>query len=275
MDRKDLGDKVVIVTGASTGIGRATAVAFRRAGARVVVAARSRPQLESLAEQLGGPSVALAHALDVAEETQCRQLIEHTVAHFGGIDVLINNAGMVVSGRFEHLQPGDVERQFAVNLFGVVYCTRAALPYLKQSRGVVVNVSSVAGLIGTPTTGAYGASKAALNALGRALWAELQPYGVGVVTVCPYFTSGVQLAQKAIIRGGSPHRRETPARRAPGTQTAEQVAEIIVDAACRRPRLVVLSPFGRLVWRLDRLAPWLVDYLMQQVINGRLRSLLR
>lgn len=261
-------EKVVIITGASTGIGRATAHAFRREGARVVVAARSADLLDSLVQELGGPEQALAVPTDVSDPEQCEHLILRAISYFGRVDVLVNNAGMVVSGRFEHLQSGDMERQFAVNYLGVVYCTRAALPYLKQTQGAIVNVSSVAGLIGTPTASAYAASKAALNALGRALWVELRPYGVGVSTVCPYFTSGVQLAQKGIHRRGSqqqpsPQRR----RRAPGTQTAAQVAGAIVKAARRRPRLLVLSPVGRLIWRLDRCCSWLVDLIMATAIG--------
>jgi short-subunit dehydrogenase len=188
--------------------------------------------------------------------------VQQAVEHFGQIDVLVNNAGMVVSGLFEHLQPGDAERQFQVNFFGALYCTRAALPHLKARRGVIINVSSVAGLIGTPSTSVYSASKAAMNAWGLALGVELRPHGVAVVTLCPYFTTGVQLAQKGILRPGSLHSRPGQRRRAPGTQTAEEVAREIVRAARRPRRIVVLSWAGRLIWRLDRLFPWLVDLVM-------------
>ena len=265
----DFSNRTVIVTGASTGIGRATAIAFRQAGARVSLAARSTADIEALAAELGGPSMALAITTDVREAEQCRALVERTVAHFGGIDVLVNNAGLLVSGKFEHLEPGDIEQQFEVNVFGPLYCIQAALPHLKQSRGVIINVSSVAGLLGTPTTSLYGASKAALNAMGRALWAELKPYGVGVSTVSPYFTSGAQLSQKGIIRSGSMHSKgeRRLSQRAPGVQTLEEVAAAIVRAAERRPRLMVLSPYGRLVWRLDRLAPWLVDYVLAKAMG--------
>ena len=258
----DFTDLVVIITGASTGIGRATAIAFAGAGARVALAARSADALAQLAAELGGPERAIAIPTDVSDPAQCERLIERTVAHFGGIDILVNNAGMIVSGLFEKLQPGDMERQFAVNFFGATTCTRLALPHLKARRGVVINVSSVAGLIGTPTSSAYSASKAAMNAWSRGLWVELQPDGVGVVTVCPYFTSGVQLAEKGILRGGSLHSTPKKPRRAPGTQTTEQVARAILKAARRRPRIVVLSPVGKLVWLIDRLFPWLTDWIM-------------
>lgn len=270
MSSSSFKDKVFIVTGASTGIGRATALALAAAGARVVLAARSAEALAQLATELGGAERALAVPTDVSDPDQCQRLIEDALAHFGQLDGLVNNAGMVVSGYFEHLQPGDMAYQFAVNYMGVVYCTQAALPHLKQSRGVIVNVSSVAGLIGTPSAVAYSASKAALNALGRALWAELRPYGVGVVTVCPYFTSGVELGRKAIKRGDSLHGGDKAAARVmPGTQTAEQVAAAIVKAAARRPRLVVLSPIGRLIWRLDRALPGLVDWVMAKGLARR------
>jgi len=258
----DFSDKVVIITGASTGIGRAAAFAFHQAGAQVVLAARSAGLLAEFAQTLGGPERAIAIPTDVSDSDQCERLIAETVAHFDHIDVLVNNAGMIVSGKFEYLQTGDMEQQFAVNFFGAVSCTRAAVPYLKASRGVIINISSVAGLIGAPTTSAYSASKAAMNAWSRALWAELRPEGVGVVTVCPYFTSGVQLAQKGVLRAGSLHSSEKQHRRAPGTQTAEQVARAILKAARRRPRIVVLSPAGKLIWLLDRLFPWLTDWVM-------------
>ena len=267
----DFTNKTVIITGASTGIGRATAFAFHDAGARLVLAARSTAVLEQLSTDLGGPERALPVTTDVSEPDQCQALIDRAVAQFGGVDVLVNNAGMVVSGHFEHLLPGDTERQFAVNFFGVVYCTRAALPHLKQSRGVIVNISSVAGFFGTPTASAYSASKAALNSLGQSLRAELKPYGIGVSTVCPYFTSGVQLAQKGVLREGSLHRSAKKQRKwrshPPGQQTSEQVAAAIVKAAEQRPRLVVLSPVGRLIWRLNRLAPWLTHWLLERGVD--------
>jgi len=261
-------DKIVIVTGASTGIGRATAIAFHDAGARLVVAARSTAELEQLSASLGGADRVLPVTTDVSDPDQCQALVDRAVTHFGGIDVLINNAGMVVSGHFEHLEPRDIERQFAVNYYGVVYCIRAALPYLKRSQGVIVNVSSVAGFFGVPTAGAYSASKAALNSLGQSLRVEFKPYGIGVSTVCPYFTSGAQLAQKGVIRDGSLHKSEKKQRKwqrhPPGQQTSEQVAEAIVKVAERRPRLVVLSPIGRLIWRLNRFAPWLADWVFER-----------
>jgi len=272
----DFTNKTVIVTGASTGIGRATAIAFYDAGARLVLAARSTAVLEQLSADLGGPDRALPVTTDVSDPDQCQALINRAVAQFDGIDVLVNNAGMVVSGHFEHLQPGDIERQFAVNYFGVVYCIRAALPHLKQSRGVVVNISSVAGFLGTPTASAYSASKAALNSLGQSLRVEFKPYGVGVSTVCPYFTSGAQLAQKGVIREGSLHKRslsksESKQRKwrshPPGQQTSEQVAAAIIKAAEQRPRLVVLSPVGRLIWRLNRLAPWLTHWVLERGVD--------
>jgi NAD(P)-dependent dehydrogenase (short-subunit alcohol dehydrogenase family) len=258
--------QTVVITGASTGIGRATAIAFRQASARVVLAARSTAELERLAAELGGPEVALPVTCDVSDPEQCQALIDRAVTHFGGLDILVNNAGLLVSGTFEHLQPGDLERQFAVNLFGVAHCIRAALPHLKQSRGVIVNVSSVAGFVGTPTSGAYSASKAALNNLGQSLAAELRPYGIAVCTVCPYFVSGAELGRKGIIRGGSRHNPQGRRRRAPGTQRVEDVAKSILKAAATRRRLLVLSPAGVLIWWLTRLAPWLVDAVLAQAM---------
>ncbi len=269
----DFDGQVILITGASTGIGRAAAIAFREAGARVALAARSADVLARLAEELGGPEWAIAIPSDVSDPVQCERFVAEAAAHFGRVDALVNNAGMVVSGLFEHLQPGDAERQFQVNFFGALYCARAALPHLKASRGVIVNVSSVAGLIGTPTASVYSASKAAMNAWARALWVELKPAGVDVVTVCPYFTSGVQLAQKGVIREGSLHNRPGKERRAPGTQTAEEAAQAILRATRRRPRIVVLSWAGRLIWRLDRLFPWLVDWIMARGTRRLLRKL--
>ncbi len=157
-------DKVVIVTGSSSGIGLATATRFARMGSRVVLAARSLDTIRSVAESLNAEGyVVLACRTDVTIEQDCRNLIETTLEKFGRVDVLINNAGISMRALFKDVDIAVLKRLFDVNFWGAVYCTKYALPHLVKSRGSVVGVSSVAGFIGLPGRTAYSASKYALH----------------------------------------------------------------------------------------------------------------
>lgn len=179
-----LNDKVAIVTGASEGIGEAIARRLAAAGARVALAARSEEKLGALASELGAEH-ALAIPTDVTQPAQVERLVASTVERFGGIDMLVNNAGVGLYGRVEEMDWEQFRRLWEVNFFGVVQLTRVALPHLRARRGAVVNISSVAGKISLPYMGAYCASKFALNALSDSLRMELKAAGVSVTVVCP------------------------------------------------------------------------------------------
>ena len=180
----ELSNKVAIITGASEGIGEAIARLFVEQGVRVALAARSEEKLKALAASLGAER-ALAVPTDVAEPAQVERLVARTVERFGGVDILVNNAGVGLYGLIEEMDWEHFRRMWEVNFFGAVRCTLAALPRLQERRGVVVNISSVAGKLALPYMGGYCATKFALNAFSTGLRVELARAGVRVVVVCP------------------------------------------------------------------------------------------
>lgn len=252
----ELKGAVVIVTGASSGIGRATALALGREGARLALAARRKDRLAAVAEEIraaGGE--ALAIPTDVAEETGVRALVDATVARWGRIDVLVNNAGVGLLARVTETSPREFERLMAVNFFGAVYGILAVLPLmLRQGSGHIVTVASVVGKRATPYRAAYAASKFALVGLSQALRMELLGTGVHVTCVCPIGTESEFHEQET-------NRLGVPGRRGP-IQLAEHVARRIIRAI-RRPRPEVHPyPLARLLFLADVVAPGLVDRLL-------------
>src|SRR5919202_2625850 len=185
MARRSLQDAVVVITGASSGIGRATALAFAGRGSQVVVAARRDEPLDTLlaeCETLAGRS-GLAVPTDVAESAQVEALARRAVERFGRIDVWVNNAGVYAAGRFEDTPPDVFRRVLDVNLFGCVHGARAALPHLRQRRGVLINVASVDSEASYHYFSAYVASKWAVRGFSAALRQELHGEGVDVCTI--------------------------------------------------------------------------------------------
>ncbi len=183
----DLTGKVAIVTGAGSGIGAATAQRLARDGASVVLAGRRADKLAELAATLP-PDRNLAHATDVADEAACNALIAATVARFGRLDVLVNNAGTAAFGPFLQTEIAEYHRIMQTNLDGVIYCIRAALPHLLKVGGNIVTVSSASGLGGDSGLSYYNASKGAVSNLTRALALEFGQQGVRVNAVCPSLT---------------------------------------------------------------------------------------
>lgn len=182
--------RTAIVTGASSGIGRATALELAVKGANVVLASRNRQRLESVADEIGGPSrQTLVIPTDVTERFSVEALVRRTVEEYDAVDILVNNAGM---GLYAPIAGGSLEnmrRLFDVNFFGAVHCMQAVVPYMvSQRRGHIVNVSSIAGKIAPPYMGAYAATKHALVAASDALRSELGGTGVHVSTIYPGLT---------------------------------------------------------------------------------------
>jgi clavulanate-9-aldehyde reductase len=185
-----LAGRVALVTGASSGIGSAVAVALARAGAQVAVAARRRSRLDALLAQIeteGGK--ALAVDLDVTDEGQCQDAVTRCVAQFGSLDLLVNNAGVMLLGPIEGADTSDWRRMIDTNVLGVMYLTRAALPHVLAARGTVVQISSVDGRTAGPLTGGYNASKWAVNAFSESLRQEVTTRGVRVVVIEPGATA--------------------------------------------------------------------------------------
>ncbi len=258
--------KVVVVTGASQGIGKALAVALAPQRPRLALAARDEAALSAVAAECRARGAeALVVRTDVADEASCRALVEATVRHFGGIDVLVNNAGMGMLARFEDVTDLSLyERLMRVNYLGSVYPTFYALPHLKRSRGQIVTVSSLAGLSGVPMRTAYAATKHAQLGFFDSLRVELRGTGVDVTVVCPYWVQS-EIRRRAAGPDGktvdaSPVREDE-------VMTAEECARLVVRAMERRQRILVMTLKGKLGRWVKLVAPALVDRMAAAAVR--------
>lgn len=249
--------KVVIITGASAGIGAATARRFAAAGARLALAARSREALERLAATL--PGAPLVAPTDVSDPGACQALIDQTVARFGRVDILINNAGVGLAGPVAALDPADLERAMAVDLLGPLRLIQAALPHM-AGRGQIINVSSVLAAQPLPYLGGYAAAKAGLERLSEALRMELRGTGVAVSVVRPGTTRTGFGAHR--LGAGSERRRVAPKGVPP-----EAVAATILRAARREPRLAYVGLGDRLTLWLAAMLPGPVEGILSRTIS--------
>jgi NADP-dependent 3-hydroxy acid dehydrogenase YdfG len=244
LQRMDLQNKVVIVTGASMGIGAAAARAFVAAGAKVALAARSEAMLTALVAELGAER-ALAVPADVTDPAQVQALVKRTAERFGRVDILVNNAGVGMAGAVATLKPGSFQQIFAVNVLGVLYGMQAVVPAMRQGGGgIIINISSMVSKLNIPTLGGYRATKTALNALTDNARMELKADNIRVITVYPNETATGFFDNTL---DASPEARQPRSGRA--RQPAEQVAQRIVWGAQHEPREVYMS-FGNQVFGL-------------------------
>ena len=259
-------DQVVIVTGASAGIGKALALQLAGQGARVAIAARRAERLEQVAAEcrtLGGE--VLAVPTDVSDEAQCKALVEKTIATFGRLDMLINNAGLAASALFDDFHDLSLFRlTMEVNFYGAVHCTYYALPYLKQTKGRIVAISSMGGKAPLPYNTPYIASKYAMHGFYDALRLEVAKHGVGITVVCPWWVTTefhtAQLTKEGVARGAARGQDMYTSK----MMSAERCAEITLRAAHNRRREVLMGPGTLTVW-LKLLAPGFVDWLTVNV----------
>lgn len=257
---QSLKNKTVIITGASSGIGFAAAWAFARKGAKLVIAARNEAALTALSDDLkkSGAEVLIVKT-DVSVENECRNLIGAAVSHFGGVDVLVNNAGISMRASFAGLHLDVIRRLMDVNFWGTVYCTKYALPYLLQSVGSVVGVISIAGHVGLPGRTGYSASKFAVRGFLDALRTENLKTGLHVMVVAPGFTA-TNIRFVALTADGSPQ-HESP-RDEHSMMSAEKVADHIVRGVVHRRRSIILTfKEGKLTVFLNKIFPNLVSKL--------------
>jgi short-subunit dehydrogenase len=259
-------DNVVVITGASDGIGREVALQLADQGAWLALAARDAAKLEAAAAECrarGGRAVAIP--TDVGDEAQCRRLIDRTVEEYGRIDTLVNNAGVSMWARLDEVTDlAPFETMMRVNYMGSVWCTHAALPHLKRSRGRIVGVSSLTGLTGVPTRSAYAASKHAMRGFFDAIRIELADEGVSVTMIYPGFVS-TGIRTRAYGPDGKPlvanpvHEAEV--------MTPEECARLTVAAMAGRRREVVMTARAKVGQWIKLIAPGVVDRIARNAIE--------
>ncbi|WP_297829378.1 SDR family oxidoreductase [uncultured Rikenella sp.] len=250
----DFKNKVVVVTGASSGIGEALARRFAALGAHVVVGARTVDKLEAVVSGL--PTEGEAVACDVTREEDCRRLIDRAVERFGRIDVLVNNAGISMRALFDDVDLDVLRRLMDTNFWGAVYCTKYALPYIQCARGSIVGISSVAGFHGLPGRTGYSASKYAMHGLLETVRIENLKKGVHVLIVAPGFTaSNVRFA--ALTADGS--QQGVSPREEGKMMTADEAARRIIKAIGRRKRTLLMDFDGKGTRILKFFVPGLLD----------------
>jgi NAD(P)-dependent dehydrogenase (short-subunit alcohol dehydrogenase family) len=261
-------NKTVVITGATGGMGRALCRRFGRAGAKIALLDLYREPLEPFAKELEQAGIqTLALPYDVTNERACRAAMQKAIESFGGIDVLINNAGITHRSAFAKTQMRVFRQVMEVNFFGALHCTQAALPALLASRGMIIVMSSIAGFSPLFGRSGYSASKHALHGLFESLRTELSDKGVRVMMVCPGFTA-TNIEKNALDGDGRPttHPRSTTGRIA----TPEEVAEAIYRGAEKNKRLLVLSRVGKLAYFVSRFFPAYYERAMAKRLRQEL-----
>jgi short-subunit dehydrogenase len=254
-------NKNVLITGGTDGIGRALVLAFLRLGANVVTCGRSQEKILALEAEAPIGKISVIN-IDISIEKECERLVNHAVKHFGGIDILINNAGISMRGLLEEGGPGIIpviKKVMDINFYGTVYTTTFALPHIIKSKGVILGVSSIAGYRGLPGRSGYSASKFALQGWLEAIRTELIHKKVHVMWVCPGFTASnirnVALNQRGEAQGESPLDENK-------LMDAQTCAEIIIKAIEKRKRTLVMTFQGKETVFLNKFFPSLADKLV-------------
>ena len=267
--------KTIVITGASDGIGAEMArqlAASLKSELALVLAARNQEALAAVAAQCEAAGAqALVVRTDVADETQCRALVAAAGARFGRIDALVNNAGMSAQALFSDVRAEDLgwyEQLMRVNHWGSVWCTHAALPHLKATRGHIVAVSSLAGLVGVPGRTAYSATKFAMTGFFEALRAELKHAGVSVTTAYPGVVA-TQIRYRGYNAAGQP--AGSSGLKEDDAMSVEECARLIIDGMNRREREVVMTARGKLGRLLKILAPGLVEKMALAALKDEVK----
>ncbi|KXB08699.1 short-chain dehydrogenase [candidate division MSBL1 archaeon SCGC-AAA382M17] len=257
-------DKVIIITGASSGIGKACTYVFSEQGAKITIAARNEEKLKEIESDLKTNNrEVLAVKTDVSIANDCKSLIEKTIDKFGRIDVLINNAGLSMRGLFEDVQLEVLERVMNVNFWGTVYCTKYALPYLIKAKGSVIGISSVAGFQGLPGRTGYSSSKFAMHGFLETLRVETLKKNLHVMIVAPGFTS-TNVRKAALGPDGKPQ-GESP-RDESKMMPPEKVAEGIARGIKKRKRVIIMTTEGKLTVLLKKIVPKFLDKLTYKIM---------
>lgn len=250
-------DKVIIITGASSGIGLAAARLFASMDAKVVIAARSADKLDEVKATMPNPDNILCVKTDVSVEDDCKNLVQQTVDKFGRVDILVNNAGISMRAMFRDLDLDVIRHLMDTNFWGTVYCTKYALPYILESKGSIVGVISIAGLTGLPGRTGYSASKFAIRGFFNTLRVEHRYDGIHVMVFAPGFTTS-NIRNVALLADGS--LQGTTPRNESKMMSAEAVAQRMAYGLRKRKKEMILTPVGKLTKLFNFIMPGFVEW---------------
>lgn len=252
--------KVVVITGASSGIGRALTNRYAEPGTALVVGARNFEMLQELAKELSGSfKDILPVKTDVSIEGDCKNLINEAVNKYGRIDVLINNAGISMRALFDDLDLSVIKKLMDVNFWGTVYCSKYALPHLQATKGSLVAVSSIAGYKGLPGRTGYSSSKFAIHGFMETVRIENLKKGMHVLVACPGFTSSN--IRSTALGGDGSQQGESPRDEAE-MMSAEEVADRIYKAIKKRKNSLVLTSQGKMTVLINKFFPKMLDKMV-------------
>lgn len=257
---KSLKDKVAMVTGASSGIGKAMAYELAGQGAKVALVARRLEELLAIEKDLKSRGAdVISIRTDVTKELACKEAVEQTVAYFGRIDILVNNAGISMRALLEDLNTSVLHKVMDVNFWGTVYCTKYALPYLLQTRGTLAGVVSIAAFVGLPGRTGYAASKFAVRGFLNTVRVETRKKGLHVLVAAPGFTAS-NIRRSALDKDG--HQQGESPRNEGKMMTSERCAQIIVRGIRKHKREIIMTFVeGKLAVFLSKWWPRLLDRL--------------
>ncbi|MGB0429482.1 MAG: SDR family oxidoreductase [Bacteroidia bacterium] len=257
--------KVAVVTGASSGIGKACAIELARKGYNIAIAARNIDKLNQTKQECENLGVkAIAVKCDVSIEKDCENLIDETIGAFKRIDILVNNAGISMRAVFAELDLNILRQSMDINFWGMVYCTKYAIKYLIKAKGSVVGVSSIAGFRGLPARTGYSASKFAMNGFLEALRTENMNTGLHVLTLCPGYTES-NIRNTALTADGS-QQGESPLNEGK-LMTAQEVALHMIKAIKKRKKVLILTPMGKATVLLNKLFNSFMDKMTYNFVK--------
>lgn len=266
-------DKVVIITGGSSGIGKALAEVFGGKGCRVLITGRNVAELESTIQELKQKNIDVhGFRADVSLEEDNKRMAEEALRLFGKIDILINNAGISMRALFEDLDLSIVKKVMDINFYGVLYATKYCLPQIIKNEGSVIGISSIAGYRGLPGRTGYSASKFALNGFLEVLRTELLKKNVHVLTASPGFTSS-NIRKRSLTKDGS-SQGESP-RNEEKMMSAEECAHHIYKATIKRKKFLTLTAQGKFTVFMNKWLPGVMDRLVYNVMAKEADSPLR
>ncbi|MEO8861515.1 MAG: SDR family oxidoreductase [Ginsengibacter sp.] len=261
-------NKIVVITGGSDGIGKALTAAFLKMGAKVATCGRNQQKLDVLKNEYKDAPLFTMIA-DVSKEEDCKNFIQAAIAKFGGIDILINNAGISMRALFKDTELDTLRNVMNINFWGTVYCTKFAMNTIMERKGSIVGVSSIAGYRGLPGRSGYSASKFAVNGWLESIRTELLDTGVNVMWVCPGFTTS-NIRNAALNKDAKPQ-GESPMDEGK-MMSAEECADHIINAITKRKRTLVLTANGKRMVFMNKYFPNLADKMVRKFFfkNGNL-----